>query len=82
MYAALGVILLVAGAILTFAVSASVEGMNLREVGWILMAGGGLSLLIAAIQGAGWMSRGNTRTRAERHVSADGRHVIEDVHVD
>lgn len=82
MFAALGVLLLVAGAVLTFAVSASVEGLNLREVGWIMMAGGGLSLLVAAIQGAGWMSMGSRRTRSERHVSADGRHVVEDVHVD
>lgn len=82
MYAALGVILLVAGAILTFAVSASVEGLNLREVGWILMAGGGLCLLIAAVQGAGWMSMRTTRASTERHVSPDGRHVVEEMRTD
>lgn len=80
MFAALGIILLVAGAILTFAVSASVEGLNLREVGWIMMAGGGLSLIIAAVQGAGWMSMRTTRAGTERHVSPDGRHVVEETY--
>ena len=50
MYAAIGVILIVAGAILTFAVDKAVEGVDLDVIGWILMGGGALSLLIAAIQ--------------------------------
>ena len=56
MFAALGIILLVAGAIITFAVDREAEGFDLHAVGWILMAGGGLALLVALIQGAGWMS--------------------------
>ena len=78
MFAALGIILLVAGAIITFAVDREAEGFDLHAVGWILMAGGGLSLLIALIQGAGWMSARTTHSHTERHVSADGGSYVED----
>lgn len=80
--AAIGIILIVAGAIVAFAVDAAVEGVDLRVLGYILMAGGGLALLAAAIQGAGWMSMGSNRMRSERHVSSDGRHVVEESRVD
>jgi hypothetical protein len=78
MFAVLGVLLLVAGGILVFAVERSVEGLDLEVIGWILIGGGALSLLIAAIQGAGWMSMSNTRFHTERHVSDDGQHYVED----
>jgi hypothetical protein len=44
------------------------------------MAGGGLALLIALIQGAGWMSAKNTHAVSERHVSPDGGTVVEESH--
>ncbi len=78
MYAALGLLLIVGGAILTFAVNEAVEGADLQAIGWILMGGGALALLIAAIQGAGWMSMTNRRTHVERHVTPDGNHLYED----
>jgi hypothetical protein len=78
MFAALGIILLVAGAIITFAVDRQAEGFDLHAVGWILMAGGGLALLIALIQGAGWMSAKNSHAVSERHVSPDGTTVVEE----
>ena len=78
MYAALGLILLVGGAILTFAVNEAFDGVDLAMVGWILMGGGALALLIAAIQGLGWMNMTNSHTHVERHVSPDGQHVYED----
>jgi hypothetical protein len=84
MFAALGIILLVAGAILTFAIDRQADGVDLAAIGWIMMAGGGLSLLVALIQGAGWLSMNNTRNttevHTERHASADGRHYVEDTH--
>ena len=80
MFAALGIILLVAGAIITFAVDREAEGFDLHAVGWILMAGGALSLLIALIQGAGWMSARRTHAVSERRVSPDGGTVVEDSH--
>ena len=81
MFAALGIILLVAGAIITFAVDKTAEGFDLHAIGWILMAAGGLSLLVALIQGAGWMSARGTHAHTERHVSADGGSYVEDSQV-
>ena len=78
MFAALGIILLVAGAILTFAVDRQAEGVDLAAIGWIAMAGGALSLLVALIQGAGWMSMNKTKMHTETHVSPDGRHQVEE----
>jgi hypothetical protein len=79
MFAVFGIILLVAGAILTFAIDRQADGVDLVAIGWILMFGGAVSLLAALIQGAGWMSMRNTKYHAERHVSTDGQHVIEEV---
>ena len=81
MFAALGIILLVAGAILTFAVDRQAEGVDLAAIGWILMAGGAAALVVAMIQGAGWMSMSKNRTRHEKHVSPDGQHVVEETQV-
>ena len=78
MFAALGIIFLVAGAIVTFAVDRQAEGVDLAAVGWIMMAGGGLALLVAAIQGAGWMSISKTKMHTERHMSDDGKHYVEE----
>jgi len=78
MYAVLGLILLVGGAILAFAVNEAVEQVDLEMIGWIAMGGGALALLIAAIQAAGWMSMTNRRSHVERHVSPDGNHVYEE----
>ena len=80
MFAALGIILLVAGAIITFAVDKTAEGFDLHAIGWILMAAGGLSLLIALIQGAGWMSARSSHSVVERHASPDGTNVVEESH--
>lgn len=80
MFAALGIILLVAGAIVTFAVDRQAEGVDLAAIGWIMMAGGGLALLVAMIQGAGWMSMNKTKMHTERHVSDDGHHQVEETY--
>lgn len=76
--AAIGVMLIVVGAIVAFGVDAAVEGLDLRAIGFIVMAGGGLALLIGAIQGAGIMSMKSRRMSTERHVSADGQHYVEE----
>jgi len=78
MLAALGIILLVIGAIVTFAIDRQAEGVDVAAIGWILMAGGGLALLAAMIKGAGWMSTTNSKVHTERHVSDDGRHYVEE----
>jgi hypothetical protein len=56
MLAALGIMLLVAGAIVTFVIRSSSDGVDVLAVGWILMAGGALSLLASMIDSAGWRS--------------------------
>lgn len=75
---ALGILLLVAGAILTWGVEAVVDDVDLVAVGYILMAGGMLALVVAAVRGASWMSMSTSKVRSERHVSDDGRHVVEE----
>lgn len=77
----LGIILIMAGAVLAFAVDTGVDGVDLAAIGWILMGGGALAVISAAIGSAGRASMGNKRYRAERHVSADGQHVAEEIHV-
>lgn len=78
MFAVLGVLLLIGGAVLRYAIDDGVDNANLHTIGLILMAGGALSLIIAAIQGAGWMSMGSRHVQTERHVSPDGTHVVEE----
>jgi hypothetical protein len=41
-----GILLIVVGAILTFAVDATVAGLNLDVVGWILMLAGAAGLIL------------------------------------
>ena len=80
MYAALGIILIIAGAIVAFGVEQAVDGFDLQAIGYILRVGGAISLLVAAIQGLGWMSRSRHNVQTERHVSPDGGHVVEETH--
>jgi hypothetical protein len=82
MFVGLGIILLVVGGILAFAVRESVEQIDLVMVGWILIAGGALSLVIGAIQGLGWMQARSTNMRTERHMSDDGQHYVEETRAD
>lgn len=42
----LGIVLLVVGAVLAFATTLTVHGFDLRIVGWILMAGGLLAIIL------------------------------------
>ncbi len=75
--AALGVVLIVVGAIIVWGVEAVVDGFDLEAIGYILMAGGVIALLVAAIRAAGWMSMNNRKMRTERVASADGTHYVE-----
>ena len=45
----IGIVLLVAGAIMAFAVDVTTEGFNLNTIGWILMAAGLLALIIGLV---------------------------------
>jgi uncharacterized membrane protein HdeD (DUF308 family) len=63
MYIGLGIFLLVLGAILYFAVSASIAGISLSMVGLILMIGGVVAIVLSFLQQAGARNRGMTTTR-------------------
>src|SRR5690554_5227994 len=67
---AFSLFLIAVGAILTFAVTVWVEGVELRTVGVILMIVGAIGLVLGLMRGAS--------TRTERSVSGDGRTVVED----
>jgi len=81
MLAALGIVLIVAGAILTFAVDRQAEGFDINAVGWILMAGGALALLAALIQAVAWSGSRGFKSHTERHVSGDGGSYVEEKRV-
>ncbi len=81
MFAALGIILIVAGAVIAFGINSAVDSVDLVAIGYIMMGGGVLSLIVAAIQGAGFMSMRNNKFRSERHASPDGQHVVQETEV-
>jgi high-affinity Fe2+/Pb2+ permease len=70
---ALSVLLIAVGAILTFAVKTVSDDVDLRAVGVILMVVGGIGLVASLMRG----SMMGFRTTRERHVSGDGRTVVE-----
>ena len=66
---------MVIGAILVWGVDVVADGVNLDVIGVILLIAGALAFV------AGLFTSGfgfGSRTRTERHVSSDGRHVVED----
>jgi hypothetical protein len=81
MLVALGIILIIVGAVVSFAIDTVVEGVDLRVLGYILIGGGVIALVAGAIQGAGYMSMGNRKMKSERSVSPDGNQVIEETQV-
>jgi ABC-type transport system involved in cytochrome c biogenesis permease subunit len=63
-----GIFLIAVGAILTFAVNAHTNGVNLDTVGWILMAVGAAGVLLSLLfwsswAGPGYWSHGPVRRR-------------------
>jgi multisubunit Na+/H+ antiporter MnhG subunit len=69
----LGIVLLVIGAILAFAVNYQISGVELATIGYILMAAGVLSLLLGLVMNT---QRTNTthREMVDRHDETDVRH--------
>jgi len=60
---AVSLLLIAAGAILTFAVTATTNGVDLNTVGWILMAIGVLGLLLTLLFWNSWWGAGAVRGR-------------------
>jgi hypothetical protein len=69
--AGLGLILLAVGAVLRYAVTAEASGVDLDMIGLILMATGAVGFLFGLFEGT------FRRYRTERHVSSDGKHIVE-----
>ena len=69
----LGVFLLVVGAILVFGVSASVDVLNLAAIGYILMAGG---LLVIVLSLAVFMPRSRRARSRAITTDAQGRKAV------
>jgi hypothetical protein len=74
---ALSLLFIAAGAVLTWAVEDNSTGFDLRTIGIILLVVGGVGLLASLVSG----SFMGFRTTRERHVSTDGRTVVESEHV-
>ena len=58
-----GIFLIAVGAILTFAVNATTNGVNIDAVGWILMGVGLVSILLSLIFWSSWAGPGYWTTR-------------------
>ena len=78
MYIGLGIFLLVVGAILAFAVHASLAGIDIAVVGWILMAGGLLAIVLSLVL---TRRRGYAARRVSGRDPATGA-TVDEVHVD
>jgi Flp pilus assembly protein protease CpaA len=57
------IFLVALGAILAFAVSAEVGGVDIQTVGWILMAVGIIGLVLSMIFWSSWCGPGGVRRR-------------------
>ena len=71
--AAIGVLLFALGAVLAFALNVGVPGLDVAVVGLILMAVGLVAFLAGILRDSPLR-----RTRFERHVSPDGRHIVDE----
>jgi hypothetical protein len=58
---AAGILLIVIGAILTFATNLHVQGVSIDTVGWILMIAGAAGLILSFFQEAIWSERARRR---------------------
>ncbi len=70
----LSLIMIAVGAILAFAVTADVEGIDIGVVGVILLIVGIVGLIVSLAQDA----MPQLRSRRDRYISADGRHIVEE----
>ena len=68
----LGLILIAAGAIITFAVNASVSGVELHTIGWILMAVGAIGVLLSLMFWSSAWGPGYYSSRRRTTVVDDG----------
>jgi hypothetical protein len=65
-------ILIAAGAIITFAIHATVNGVDLHTIGWILMAVGAIGALLSLMFWSSFWGPGYYTTRRRTTVVDDG----------
>jgi hypothetical protein len=70
------VFLIAVGAILAFAVNATVQGIDIVTVGWILMAVGGLGLLLSLVFWNSWGGAGAIHVTRRDTVVARDREIV------
>lgn len=73
---ALSILLIAAGAILVWAVKDTTSGFDLHTIGVILLVVGALGFIASLVRGS-FIGFHSTR---ERHISDDGRTVVEQEH--
>ena len=70
--------LIAVGAILAFAVDATVSGVDIHAVGWILLAVGAVGVLISLMFWSTWGGVGGSRRTVVEDAPASRRRVVED----
>ncbi|MEO7070542.1 MAG: DUF6458 family protein [Nostocoides sp.] len=80
MYIGLGIFLLVIGAIMSFAIKASISGVDLTAVGYICMVAGALAIILSLVMrgGGGFSSRRVTQTDPSTGTQVDETQVNRD----
>ncbi len=88
MYVGVGIFLLVIGAILSFAVRDKIDAVDLTMIGYILMGGGGLAILLSLVManrgggnravGTGYSSTRVTQTDPHTGTTVDETRVDRD----
>jgi hypothetical protein len=82
MYIGVGIFLIVVGAILAFALNASVDVVNLGMIGWICMAAGALAILLSLIMANRRTAAGGYSARRVSHTDPATGSRVDDVDVD
>jgi len=75
---AISLLLIGVGAVLTFAVDATANGVDLDMVGWILMGLGAIGLIASIIVYSSWSTGVRRRAVTERRTTAGGDVIVED----
>lgn len=78
MYIGLGIFLLVVGAILSFAVRDGISGVDLTTIGYILMGGGALAVILSLVMRGG----GGYRTKSVSQVDPASGTRVDETRVD
>ena len=82
MYIGLGIFLIVVGAVLAFALNASVSGVDLTMIGWICMAAGVLAIVLSLALARRTTTGGGYSSRRVSHTDPATGTRVDEVDVD